>query len=116
MCFSVLLLVLFFLCGSFLSNCLFSTYWQILYLDRLDRDPIQWGVFPRIKVWTMQQIGMAAKSDKLLSGDYGKLGVSTFVCVLLHSPSNKYGVERSNQFSFVWSFLVVDQAIGYCLW
>ncbi|XP_021764218.1 uncharacterized protein LOC110728855 [Chenopodium quinoa] len=47
----------------------------IFYLDRLDRDPIEWDVFPGIKVWTMQQIGKAAKSDKLLSDDYGKLGL-----------------------------------------
>ncbi|XP_021723578.1 uncharacterized protein LOC110690964 [Chenopodium quinoa] len=46
----------------------------IFYLDRLDRDPVQWDAFPKIKVWDMQQIGIASKLDKLCTGDFGKLG------------------------------------------
>ncbi|XP_021727198.1 uncharacterized protein LOC110694316 isoform X3 [Chenopodium quinoa] len=47
----------------------------IYYLDRLNRDLIQWGVYPRIKVWNMKQIWKAGKCDRLRTGDYGCLGV-----------------------------------------
>ncbi|XP_021727192.1 uncharacterized protein LOC110694316 isoform X2 [Chenopodium quinoa] len=48
---------------------------RIYYLDRLNRDLIQWGVYPRIKVWNMKQIWKAGKCDRLRTGDYGCLGV-----------------------------------------
>ncbi|XP_021747314.1 uncharacterized protein LOC110713148 [Chenopodium quinoa] len=47
----------------------------IYYLDRLDREPVQWDVYPRVKVWSMKLISEASKEDKFGCGDYGKLGV-----------------------------------------
>ena len=44
--------------------------------DRLQRIPVQWDVYPRIKVWTTDEIKKAEKEDRLESRDYGKLGVS----------------------------------------
>ncbi|XP_056686433.1 uncharacterized protein [Spinacia oleracea] len=35
----------------------------ILYLDRLDRIPVQWGVFPRLKAWDMKEILEAKRAD-----------------------------------------------------
>ncbi|KAL2905473.1 Superoxide-generating NADPH oxidase heavy chain subunit B [Bienertia sinuspersici] len=47
----------------------------IFYLDRLNRDPILWGQYPRIKMWNMEQIRVASNADRFLpNGDYGKLG------------------------------------------
>ncbi|XP_021744634.1 uncharacterized protein LOC110710616 [Chenopodium quinoa] len=47
----------------------------IFYLDRLDREAVQWGVFPRLKVWTMKEITIASKEDRSPNGgDYGCLG------------------------------------------
>ncbi|XP_021768931.1 uncharacterized protein LOC110733222 [Chenopodium quinoa] len=48
---------------------------RIFYLDRLDRDAVDWDVFPRVKAWNMQHIRRASKMDKMISGDFGRLGV-----------------------------------------
>ena len=54
---------------------LFGT--QIMYLDRLNRFPLEWGVSPRVKVWTMVEIRKVSNEDHFTQkGDYGKLGVS----------------------------------------
>ncbi|XP_021722289.1 uncharacterized protein LOC110689788 [Chenopodium quinoa] len=47
----------------------------VFYLDRLNWFPVQWGEFPRIKVWDMNKLSIAFKQDRIASGgDYGKLG------------------------------------------
>ncbi|XP_021736783.1 uncharacterized protein LOC110703306 [Chenopodium quinoa] len=47
----------------------------VFYLDKLNQFPVQWGEFPRVKVWNMNKIGVAVKRDRFASGgDYGKLG------------------------------------------
>ncbi|KAL2943834.1 hypothetical protein RDABS01_032181 [Bienertia sinuspersici] len=52
-----------------------SIFLAIFYLDRLNRNPIRWGQYPRIKMWNMEQIRVASNADRLLpNGDYGKLG------------------------------------------
>lgn len=35
----------------------------VMYLDRLDRLPVDWGVFPRIEAWNMVEIRKAIKED-----------------------------------------------------
>ncbi|KAL2938909.1 Uncharacterized protein RDABS01_022358 [Bienertia sinuspersici] len=47
----------------------------VLYLDKLKRQPTQWGVFPRLKAWSKKEMNKARACDELSSGDYGKLGV-----------------------------------------
>ncbi|XP_021763746.1 uncharacterized protein LOC110728398 isoform X2 [Chenopodium quinoa] len=44
---------------------------SIFYLDRLRRPPLKWGVLPRLKVWTLEEIN---KADRYMNGDFGKLG------------------------------------------
>ncbi|KAL2905749.1 Protein translocase subunit SecA, partial [Bienertia sinuspersici] len=52
-----------------------SIFLAIFYLDRLNRNPILWGQYPRIKMWNMEQIRVASNADRFLpNGDYGKLG------------------------------------------
>ncbi|XP_021719109.1 uncharacterized protein LOC110686824 [Chenopodium quinoa] len=47
----------------------------VFYLDKLDRFPVQWGEFPRIKVWNLNQISLATKEDRIAcGGDYGVMG------------------------------------------
>ncbi|XP_021775609.1 uncharacterized protein LOC110739472 [Chenopodium quinoa] len=47
----------------------------VFYLDRLDREAVDWGNFPRLKVWIMKEISLASKEDKsLMGGDYGCAG------------------------------------------
>ncbi|XP_021718766.1 uncharacterized protein LOC110686450 [Chenopodium quinoa] len=49
---------------------------HIFYLDRLNRDPVEWGVFPHIKVWNMNHIRNAAKDDRIIAtGNFGNLGM-----------------------------------------
>ncbi|XP_021728502.1 uncharacterized protein LOC110695600 [Chenopodium quinoa] len=49
----------------------------IMYLDRLNRVPLRWGVFRRIKVWNMKEIGSVSRLDRhSIDGDFGKMGVS----------------------------------------
>ncbi|XP_056695650.1 uncharacterized protein [Spinacia oleracea] len=51
-----------------------SMYLVIFYLDRLNRMPLQWGVFPRLKAWDINDLLKARQADILPSGDYGKIG------------------------------------------
>ncbi|XP_021756946.1 uncharacterized protein LOC110722034 isoform X1 [Chenopodium quinoa] len=47
----------------------------VFYLDRLDRQPVSWGVFSRIQAWTMNEIRFAVKEDHMPDGgDFGVLG------------------------------------------
>ncbi|XP_056692939.1 uncharacterized protein [Spinacia oleracea] len=52
-----------------------TMYLVILYLDRLGRIPVQWGVFPRLKAWDMKEILEAKRADRESGkkGDYGVL-------------------------------------------
>uniref|UniRef100_A0A803LQK3 Ubiquitin-like protease family profile domain-containing protein n=1 Tax=Chenopodium quinoa TaxID=63459 RepID=A0A803LQK3_CHEQI len=52
--------------GSFL-------FVMIFYLDHLHRRPLQWGVFPKVKVWNSSQIKAALMEDKISRDEYGKL-------------------------------------------
>ncbi|XP_021765892.1 uncharacterized protein LOC110730406 [Chenopodium quinoa] len=65
-----------FYANGFASGCggcaIFAT---IFYLDRLNRDAVDWEIFPRLKVWSMYEIRMASKMDKSIKGDFGRLGV-----------------------------------------
>ncbi|XP_021759305.1 uncharacterized protein LOC110724206 [Chenopodium quinoa] len=47
----------------------------VMYLDHLNRKPVEWGVFTRLEVWNMNQIRRAIKDDrKPDGGDFGQLG------------------------------------------
>ncbi|KAL2944164.1 Phosphorelay intermediate protein YPD1 [Bienertia sinuspersici] len=52
-----------------------TIFLAVLYLDKLKRQPTQWGVFPRLKAWSKKEMNKARACDELPSGDYGKLGV-----------------------------------------
>ncbi|KAL2921777.1 Catalase-peroxidase, partial [Bienertia sinuspersici] len=52
-----------------------TIFLAVLYLDKLKRQPTQWGVFPRLKAWSKKEMNKARACDELSSGDYGKLGV-----------------------------------------
>ncbi|KAL2942486.1 Melibiose carrier protein, partial [Bienertia sinuspersici] len=52
-----------------------TIFLAVLYLDKLKRQPTQWGVFLRLKAWSKKEMNKARACDELLSGDYGKLGV-----------------------------------------
>lgn len=55
---------------------------QVFYLDKLDRNPLQWGTFPRIKVWSYEEMRKASNEDRdTENGDFGVLGVR--ICLLL---------------------------------
>ncbi|XP_021751456.1 uncharacterized protein LOC110717116 isoform X2 [Chenopodium quinoa] len=42
----------------------------------LNKVPLSWGLFPRIKVWSMHEVGLVARLDrKSLDGDFGKMGM-----------------------------------------
>ncbi|KAL2897392.1 Protein translocase subunit SecA [Bienertia sinuspersici] len=43
-----------------------SIFLAIFYLDRLNRNPILWGQYPRIKMWNMEQIRVASNADRFL--------------------------------------------------
>uniref|UniRef100_A0A803NA55 Uncharacterized protein n=1 Tax=Chenopodium quinoa TaxID=63459 RepID=A0A803NA55_CHEQI len=47
----------------------------MMYLYRLRRPPVKRGVFPRLKVWTEAEIDKAKNADRIMDGDFGKLGV-----------------------------------------
>ncbi|XP_021755390.1 uncharacterized protein LOC110720637 isoform X2 [Chenopodium quinoa] len=66
-----------FYASGFAKGCGGCTIFLVIfYLDRLNRDPVSWGSFPRIKVWNMQHIRGAAKEDKITAtGDFGHLGM-----------------------------------------
>lgn len=58
-------------------------------MDKLDRFPVQWGEFPRIKVWNLNQISLATKEDRIAcGGDYGVLGVSNTINFVALSVAN----------------------------
>lgn len=48
----------------------------VFYLDRLIRDPLRWGIFPRITVWGKHDLRLAARDDRISDvGEFGKLGM-----------------------------------------
>ncbi|XP_021754834.1 uncharacterized protein LOC110720139 isoform X1 [Chenopodium quinoa] len=47
----------------------------VIYLDRLDRHLVQWGYYPRLEVWNMDEIRMAVREDRIQGGDFGQLGM-----------------------------------------
>uniref|UniRef100_A0A803MUE1 Uncharacterized protein n=2 Tax=Chenopodium quinoa TaxID=63459 RepID=A0A803MUE1_CHEQI len=48
----------------------------VLYLDRLNRDPLRWGAFPRLIVWGKHELALAARADCVNNApDFGKLGM-----------------------------------------
>ncbi|KNA13508.1 hypothetical protein SOVF_116160 [Spinacia oleracea] len=49
-------------------------FMAIFYLDRLKRPPVDWGVFPRMRVWTIEEMNKAQNLDRLPSRDYGCVG------------------------------------------
>ncbi|XP_021755805.1 uncharacterized protein LOC110720992 [Chenopodium quinoa] len=52
-----------------------SIFLAIFYLDRLDRNPVMWSRWPRIKVWTKAEMVKARDEDSLAEqGDFGNLG------------------------------------------
>uniref|UniRef100_A0A803N986 Ubiquitin-like protease family profile domain-containing protein n=1 Tax=Chenopodium quinoa TaxID=63459 RepID=A0A803N986_CHEQI len=51
-----------------------TLFLAVFYLDRLNRSPLKWGEFPRIKVGSRQEMNKASSADKFDSGDYGALG------------------------------------------
>lgn len=53
---------------------------QILYLDRLNRNALEWGTRPRIKVWTDDEITKACEVDRCSNdGDFGNVGVRLYL-------------------------------------
>ncbi|XP_021758867.1 uncharacterized protein LOC110723800 isoform X2 [Chenopodium quinoa] len=59
--------------GKGFGGC--SIFLAIFYLDRLDRNPVMWSIWPRIKVWTKTEMMKAMDEDMLAEqGDFGKLG------------------------------------------
>ncbi|XP_021738418.1 uncharacterized protein LOC110704918 [Chenopodium quinoa] len=61
---------------GFANGCGGCAFFAVIYyLDRLDREPVKWNVYPRVQVWSMKLITEASKDDRFSSGDYGKLGL-----------------------------------------
>ncbi|XP_056686866.1 uncharacterized protein [Spinacia oleracea] len=46
---------------------------KIFYLDHLCRHPVRWDEFPRIKVWTQEEVDEAKNRDRKASEDYGRI-------------------------------------------
>ena len=59
-------------------------------MDHLDQEPVSWGVFPRVKAWTNEDVNIVKHEDRIrddegkviVRGDFGELGVSEFRCLL----------------------------------
>ncbi|KMT07805.1 hypothetical protein BVRB_6g146180 [Beta vulgaris subsp. vulgaris] len=59
---------------GYAKGCGGCTYFlAIIYLDRLNRRPLNWGMFPRVKAWSVQDVNLAKVEDRIASGDYGSL-------------------------------------------
>lgn len=71
---------------------------QIFYLDRLDRQPLDWGCFPRIKAWSNEDVFRAVREDKHETDDFGKTGVRMFLSNLIPKVLNIVVVNNSRQF------------------
>ncbi|XP_056685017.1 uncharacterized protein [Spinacia oleracea] len=63
---------------------------KIFYLDHLCRHPVRWDEFPRIKVWTQEEVDEAKNRDRKASEDYGRI---TTVDVVYGDPHPLYGRE-----------------------
>ncbi|KMT17703.1 hypothetical protein BVRB_2g036480 [Beta vulgaris subsp. vulgaris] len=60
---------------GYAKGCGGCTYYlAILYLDRLNRPPMKWGMFPRCKAWSVGDVNIAKNDDETVKGDYGKIG------------------------------------------
>ncbi|XP_056690868.1 uncharacterized protein [Spinacia oleracea] len=62
----------------------------IFYLDHLCRHPVRWDAFPRIKVWTQEEVDEAKNRDRKASEDYGRI---TTVDVVYGDPHPLYDRE-----------------------
>lgn len=56
-----------------------NLFYQILYLDCLNRNALECGTRPRIKVWTDDEITKACEVDRCSNdGDFGNVGVRIY--------------------------------------
>ncbi|XP_056698300.1 uncharacterized protein [Spinacia oleracea] len=62
----------------------------IFYLDRLCRVPVRWDEFPRLKVWTEEEVDKVKHQDRKPSEDYGRL---TTLDVVYGEPHPLFGRE-----------------------
>uniref|UniRef100_A0A803M294 Uncharacterized protein n=1 Tax=Chenopodium quinoa TaxID=63459 RepID=A0A803M294_CHEQI len=80
-----------FLRDGFRSGCGGSfLFVMIFYLVHLHRKLVEWGVFPRVKVWNSLEIRAALMDDKLTRDKYGKL-----LTCLVYALDKAYGEEHS---------------------
>ncbi|XP_021731289.1 uncharacterized protein LOC110698199 [Chenopodium quinoa] len=69
----------------------------LFYLERLNRDLVDWGVFPHIKAWNMKLIRNACRADRIAeTGDFGKLGMLD-VAYGEHHPRCAKDIEAPTQ-------------------
>ncbi|XP_048492560.2 uncharacterized protein LOC125493340 isoform X2 [Beta vulgaris subsp. vulgaris] len=61
---------------GYAKGCGGCTYFlAIMYLDRLHRPPVRWGLFPRLKAWSAKDVTEAKEADRQSGkGDYGNIG------------------------------------------
>lgn len=60
---------------------IYDFFLQIIDFDRLNRPPVEWGVFQRVKVWTKELVKKVMEAGKKPNKDYGK---SSVICFCLH--------------------------------
>uniref|UniRef100_A0A803MRZ1 Uncharacterized protein n=1 Tax=Chenopodium quinoa TaxID=63459 RepID=A0A803MRZ1_CHEQI len=49
-----------------------TLFLSLFYLDRLNRNPLEWNEFSRLKVWTTKEMNKGCKEDRFRTGDFGK--------------------------------------------
>ncbi|KMT05883.1 hypothetical protein BVRB_7g165410 [Beta vulgaris subsp. vulgaris] len=62
----------------------------IMYLDRLNRSPVQWVVYPRVKVWTTNLVRKLSDRDKTPNDDYGKNNSVIAIYDVMHLRGDTY--------------------------
>ncbi|XP_056690938.1 uncharacterized protein [Spinacia oleracea] len=63
----------------------------VFYLDRLCRLPVRWDEFPRLKVWTEEEVEKVKLHDRKPTEDYGRLST---VDVVYREPHPLFGERR----------------------
>ncbi|XP_056686550.1 uncharacterized protein [Spinacia oleracea] len=78
----------------------------VFYLDRLCRLPVRWDEFPRLKVWTEEEVEKVKLQDRKPTEDYGRLST---VDVVYREPHPLFGGEERRPLAEEVADLVMER-------
>ncbi|KAL2929829.1 ABC transporter F family member 4 [Bienertia sinuspersici] len=89
-----------------------TIFLAVLYLDKVKRQPTQWGVFLRLKAWSKKEMNKARACDELSSSDYGKLGGVDVAYGENHPLDCRDSMQGIRSYNFQSRMMTVDDLLN----